>query len=106
MTTPIERLSVGLRIDHQNPGHTHFDVFVGGTPHTVDDLDWSSVTRGNSGTLTLRTPEFDALVGALQATASLASDIHLDVYRCGEPMHEPDPCAGVEYMPEREDVIG
>lgn len=84
----MRRLSIGLRITRQDPGHTHFNVFAALTVEG-DDREWVDVGRGKAGTLTLRTDEFRALVDRLEALDR--EHTHLDVYMSGEDHH---PCRG------------
>ena len=56
------KLSIGLRVQHQDPRHTHFDVFTG--------LDGRN--RGNAGRLIFRTDEFRAFVRELRGAAATA----------------------------------
>ncbi len=54
-------VSVGWRVDEQNPGHTKVSVFIGRNPGA----------RGHAGQLTIRTDEWEELAEELDVLAPL-----------------------------------
>ena len=53
-------MRIHLRVDHQDPGHTHFAVFYNG---------------GKAGDLVLRTDEFENFVNLLESGAVITKEV-------------------------------
>lgn len=65
--TDRDPVTMGLRVDDANPGHTRLSVFVGRNPGA----------RGHAGHLVLRTDEWDEIRTAVEdATAILRGEVH------------------------------
>ena len=81
-------LPIGFREDTRNPGHVNVSVFIGRNDNA----------RGRSGTLTIRTDEWDEICDRNRRIAG--ASVRIEIMKSAEQeQDEVDPFAGIADVP-------